>query len=189
MHFTWMRAVVRPARDRLCGPDVISALAEQAWDTGYTFHLFGGAPEVLESMPRNMEARFPHLQNIGMHSPPFRSLTDEENQAIQEDINRLRPDFVLVGLGTRTEDYWVDDQRDKLRGTILLAVGAAFDFPGVAASRRPHSSFNVPGSSGCPSSPDQNSRACGVATPCNAKFLRHSAVPLARRGHRQPMCE
>jgi N-acetylglucosaminyldiphosphoundecaprenol N-acetyl-beta-D-mannosaminyltransferase len=177
----WIRAFVRADCDRLYGPDIISGLAERARDRGYTFYLFGGAADVLESMKRNLEARFPHIRIVGMPSPPFRPLTDEEDQAVCAEINQLRPDFVLVGLGTPKQDYWIDDHRDKLPGTVLLAVGAAFDFFGGRVKMAPRfvqrSGFEwlyrLAG-------PDF-ARLWRRYTVYNAKFLWHFARQLTKR--------
>jgi len=169
------------------GPDVIVGLAERSRERGYTFYVYGGAPNVLESMRKNLEARFPHLQIVGTHSPPFRSLTDEEDQAICNEINRLQPDFVLVGLGTPKQDYWIDDHRDKLPGTVLLAVGAAFDFFGGRIKMAPRLVqraglewlYRLAG-------PDFT-RLWRRYTVYNAKFLWHFARQLTRRAHRRPV--
>jgi N-acetylglucosaminyldiphosphoundecaprenol N-acetyl-beta-D-mannosaminyltransferase len=42
----------------------------------------------------------------------------------------LRPDIVLVGLGTPKQDYWIADHIYKIRGAVLVASGATFDFFG-----------------------------------------------------------
>ena len=45
-----------------------------------------------------------------------------------EMINRARPDFLWVGLGSPKQDVWISEHREKIRGTIMVASGATFDF-------------------------------------------------------------
>lgn len=126
----WIRTFISPACDRFYGPDVVLRLTTRASERGYTFYLYGGAPETLEGMARYLESRFPYLRIVGKRSPPFRPLTAEEDREICDEINRLRPDIVYVGLGTPKQDYWIDDHIEKVRGAVLVACGAAFDFFG-----------------------------------------------------------
>lgn len=126
----WIRRVNRLPCDRLAAPDILLELAKRAEETGYTFYLFGGHPEVAEQMRQNLLARFPHLKIVGCYSPPFRPLTPEEDEKIVEEINAVRPDFILVGLGTPKQDYWIEDHLERIRGSVMIASGATFDFFG-----------------------------------------------------------
>ncbi|MBA3542725.1 MAG: WecB/TagA/CpsF family glycosyltransferase [Deltaproteobacteria bacterium] len=124
----WIRRFVRRECDLLWGKNVIFALAERARETRYTFYLYGGTPEACEGTRAFLQDRFPHLAIVGTCSPPFRPMTEDEDRAICDEINRLRPDIVLVALGTPRQDYWIDAHIDKLQGSVLIAVGAVFDF-------------------------------------------------------------
>jgi N-acetylglucosaminyldiphosphoundecaprenol N-acetyl-beta-D-mannosaminyltransferase len=116
--------------DRFYGPDVICELAAHAAQTGYTFYLYGGTPETAQGMKAHLERRYPHLRVVGWYAPPFRPLTPDEDRAVCDEINALRPDILLVGLGTPKQDFWIADHRAKIRGSVMIAVGAAFDFFG-----------------------------------------------------------
>ena len=105
-------------------------LAEHAKTRKYTFYLYGGAPDVCVQMKKYLEDRFPHIRIVGHYSPPFRELTKEEDDAIVAKINALKPDIVCVGLGTPKQDYWIDTHIDKIKGSVLIAAGATFDFFG-----------------------------------------------------------
>jgi N-acetylglucosaminyldiphosphoundecaprenol N-acetyl-beta-D-mannosaminyltransferase len=131
MPFTkWIELFVRSQCDRLYGPDIILRLAERSRETGYTFYLYGGAPDMNVGMKTFLECHFPHIRVVGAYSPPFRPLTEEEDRVVCSEINGLRPDIVCVGLGTPKQDFWIDDHLEKIRGSVLIACGAAFDFFG-----------------------------------------------------------
>jgi N-acetylglucosaminyldiphosphoundecaprenol N-acetyl-beta-D-mannosaminyltransferase len=126
----WMRKTLKVSCDRFAAPDIAIQLAKRAKKKKYTFYLYGGAPDVLLKMKENLEKEFPHINIVGHYSPPFRALTPEENEEIVNNINKLSPDIILVGLGTPKQDYWIDENLYKIRGAVLIASGATFDFFG-----------------------------------------------------------
>ncbi len=126
----WIRLFMNLHCDRFAAPDIVLHLAERARDKGYTFYLYGGAPDVLEKMKVFLLKRFPHINIVGANSPPFRALSVLEDDAICAEINVLKPDIILVGLGTPKQDYWIDEHLEKIRGSVIVASGATFDFFG-----------------------------------------------------------
>ena len=126
----WIRHVLRRRTDRIAAPDTLLALAEHSRETGYTFFLYGGAPEVVVAMKGYLERRFPHIQIVGYLSPPFRQLTELEDANVCATINAVAPDILCVGLGTPKQDYWIDSHLESIRGSVMLASGATFDFFG-----------------------------------------------------------
>jgi N-acetylglucosaminyldiphosphoundecaprenol N-acetyl-beta-D-mannosaminyltransferase len=126
----WIRTFLKTPCDRIVAPDTILQLAQHSKVTGYTFYLYGGSPEVLVKMKEFLEEKFPHIRIVGYRSPPFRPLTAEEDIAVCNEINRLKPDIIPVGLGTPKQDYWIEDHLYKIRGSVFIASGATFDFFG-----------------------------------------------------------
>lgn len=133
----WIRRFGGQPCDRIAAPDTILALAEEAKQRGFTFYLYGGDPEMAAGMKRFLEQRCPHIRIVGHRSPPFRPLTPEEDAEICREINALQPDIVCVGLGTPKQDYWIEDHLYKIRGAVLIASGATFDFFGGRVSFAP----------------------------------------------------
>ncbi len=133
----WIRWLHRLACDRFYGPDIVVQLAEHSLKTGYSFYLYGGAPDVVERMKAYLEDRFPHINIIGYKSPPFRNLTEHEDHDICAEINQLKPDVICVGLGTPKQDFWIDDHVEKVRGAVMLSCGATFDFFGGRVKMAP----------------------------------------------------
>lgn len=113
---------------RVYGPDLMLALCELSVMQGYSHYFYGGADGVPELLAETMQARFPGMNVVGAYSPPFRTLTEEEDEEITEQINQAAPDIIWVGLGTPKQDLWMAAHRDKLKAPVLIGVGAAFDF-------------------------------------------------------------
>lgn len=126
----WIRWVLKTPCDQLSGREIVLHLAERAKETGHSFYLYGGAPDVLEKARAHLETAFSHLRIVGAYSPPFRELTAEEERAVREEIDRLKPDIILVFLGTPKQDHWIDAHLPLIRGSVIVAAGAVVDFFG-----------------------------------------------------------
>jgi N-acetylglucosaminyldiphosphoundecaprenol N-acetyl-beta-D-mannosaminyltransferase len=129
MPLVWLlRLAGHPHVSRVYGPDLLLAFCERAVEKGYRSYFYGGADGVAEQMAVNLQRRFPNLQVAGWHSPPFRPLTAEEDAAVVEMINASHADVVWVGLGSPKQDLWMAEHVGRVRATVLVGVGAAFDF-------------------------------------------------------------
>jgi N-acetylglucosaminyldiphosphoundecaprenol N-acetyl-beta-D-mannosaminyltransferase len=114
--------------DRVYGPDLMLALCDSSQSKGYRHFLYGGNTGVPEQLALQLQKRFPALQIVGTYSPPFRSLTAEEDQQIVDLINQTQPDIVWVGLSTPKQERWMSTHVGRLTASVLIGVGAAFDF-------------------------------------------------------------
>lgn len=113
-----------------CGiEEVMEALFEASSRGVRGRHFFyGNSPEVIEDLRKRLLERYPNLEIAGMHSPPFRPLTaDEENQDIQM-INESHADFLWVSLGCPRQEAWLYDHRAELDVVVAGGAGAVFNF-------------------------------------------------------------
>jgi N-acetylglucosaminyldiphosphoundecaprenol N-acetyl-beta-D-mannosaminyltransferase len=134
MPLVWgLRLLGVPDATRVYGPDLTPFVCARAADRGIRVGFFGGTPEVLESLVQRMQRLFPSLHVAYRRSPPFRSLSPDEDRAMVEEIRRSGARIVFVGLGTPKQELWMASHRDQL-GAVLLGVGAAFDF--LAGTKR-----------------------------------------------------
>ena len=122
---------------RVCGTDLVDALCNAGQGKGLRHYFFGGKPGVAEQMIRNLKAKYPELTVAGSHTPPFRRLTEEEDAAVIDAINKSGAQVVWVGLSTPKQEFWMRDHVGRLNGATLIGVGAAFDFHSGAVTRAP----------------------------------------------------
>jgi N-acetylglucosaminyldiphosphoundecaprenol N-acetyl-beta-D-mannosaminyltransferase len=113
---------------RVYGPDMVLIVCERAAREGWSCFFYGGAPGVADRLAAEMVRRFPGLRVAGVGSPPFRTLTEEENRDEAARINESGASIVFVGLGCPKQEWWMEQQRQTLSAAALLGVGAAFDF-------------------------------------------------------------
>ena len=115
-------------RRRVYGPELMERFCEATAGNGYRHFFYGGAPGVAEELAARLTARYPALQIAGVFCPPFRSLTQEEDDEAVSLINRARADIVWVGLGAPKQERWMAEHQSRLDAPVLVGVGAAFDF-------------------------------------------------------------
>jgi N-acetylglucosaminyldiphosphoundecaprenol N-acetyl-beta-D-mannosaminyltransferase len=70
-------------------------------------------------------ARFsPPAQIVGAR---HRYFSPQEEPEIVDEINRLAPDFICIGLGTPKQQEWIHRHKAAIRRGVIFAVGFAFD--------------------------------------------------------------
>jgi N-acetylglucosaminyldiphosphoundecaprenol N-acetyl-beta-D-mannosaminyltransferase len=133
----WCRLSGFSDAERICGPDLLPAMCETTRQHGYRHYFYGGSPRVVEKLVSRLKQRYSGLVVAGYRSPSFRALTQEEDAADIEAINKTRPDFVWVGLGMPKQEKWMVQHVGKIQAAALIGVGAAFDFVAEEKPRAP----------------------------------------------------
>jgi N-acetylglucosaminyldiphosphoundecaprenol N-acetyl-beta-D-mannosaminyltransferase len=114
---------------RVYGPDLMAKFCARAAGEGTPIYLYGGrsafARKLLE---HRLNERFPGLRIVGGSSPPFRTLTPAEDERELEMINSSGAAVVWVGTGQPRQEKWMHEMRARLSPSLLVGVGAAFDF-------------------------------------------------------------
>src|SRR5438094_363598 len=80
-----------------------------------------------QQLVSRLRLRFPALPVAGTYEPPFRPLTDEEDQQVIDLMNTSGARLVWVGLSTPKQERWMAAHVGRLDANALLGVGAAFD--------------------------------------------------------------
>lgn len=122
--------------ERVTGPDLMGELFKVSEEKGYRHYFYGSTPETLELLKEKLQKDYPGLQIAGMYSPPFRTLTEEEDRQQTEMINETKPDFVWIGLGAPKQEKWMAAHKDRIDG-LMLGVGAGFDYYAGNIKRAP----------------------------------------------------
>jgi N-acetylglucosaminyldiphosphoundecaprenol N-acetyl-beta-D-mannosaminyltransferase len=79
---------------------------------------------------------FPGLDVAFASSPPFRPLSEEEEEQVVADIAASGARIVFVGLGCPKQELWMDRVHGRLPA-VTVGVGAAFDFLSGSKRRAP----------------------------------------------------
>ena len=119
-----------------CGGDLMETLLDEGRAHGLTHYLYGGNDGVADELAAKLVARFPGLEIVGTHCPPFRALSDEEMRRDAAAIEASGADVVWVGLSTPKQELWMSAMR-PLSSATSIGVGAAFDFHAGHVPRAP----------------------------------------------------
>jgi N-acetylglucosaminyldiphosphoundecaprenol N-acetyl-beta-D-mannosaminyltransferase len=124
MPLVWcLRRMGVSIRDRVYGPSFMRhALVHE---TQLTHYFLGGSQETSEKLVE--QARAVSGGRFRVAGANHRYWKPEDSPAIIEEINRLSPDVIWIGLGTPKQQEWIRANKRHIARGVLLTVGFAFD--------------------------------------------------------------
>ena len=129
MPVVWaLRSFGATGQQRVYGPTLMLQLCRAAERRRHRVFLYGGQPDVLNTLCQKLEARYPELIIAGTYSPPFRPLTKVEDEHVKQMVSGSKADLVFVGISTPKQEKWMAAHQMDFPGKVLVGVGAAFDF-------------------------------------------------------------
>ncbi len=123
-----------PEAERVTGPDLMGELF--ARNNGLRHYFYGGSEETIAKLAEKLPAQYKSLIIAGMESPPFRPLTEEEDERAVRQMNEAGADIIWVGLGAPKQERWMYEHRGKVHG-VMIGVGAGFDYYAGVIKRAP----------------------------------------------------
>jgi N-acetylglucosaminyldiphosphoundecaprenol N-acetyl-beta-D-mannosaminyltransferase len=126
-----------PLRARVTGTDLMKAFFGKTSTMGISHYFLGDTTDTLRALQANLERTYPGFTIAGAYSPPFRTMTPEENLAMIRQINDANPDVLWVGLGLPKQERWIFTHRHCLNVPLVIGVGAAFKFLAGTVKRVP----------------------------------------------------
>ena len=121
---------------RTTGPSYFEAVLKVSREKEYRHFFYGSTEETLRKLKVVLEERYPGIQICGMISPPFRTITTEEDIEYLRIINEADVDFIWVGLGAPKQEIWMAEHQGKVKG-FMVGVGAGFDYMAGNIKRAP----------------------------------------------------
>lgn len=118
---------------RVGGPDLMPLVINQGQTVGLRHFFLGSSPAVVERLKRRIEARFPGALIVGSYAPPLGPVPE----AAVERIRETEPAIVWCSLGAPKQELWMRAHVDRLGPSLLIGVGAAFDFLSETKRRAP----------------------------------------------------
>jgi N-acetylglucosaminyldiphosphoundecaprenol N-acetyl-beta-D-mannosaminyltransferase len=124
-----------PLRHRVCGAELMDNFC-QASGIMYRHFFFGGGPGVADNLAQTLHEKY-GVVVAGTYTPPFRALTDAEEEELASMVEERSPDVFWVGLSTPKQEKWMYEHRHKIKVAVMLGVGAAFDMNSGNLRRAP----------------------------------------------------
>ena len=113
--------------ERITGPDYMARILEISVGKGYRHYFYGSTQKTLDKLRQRLAKDYPGIQIVGMFSPPFRPMTEEEDTTFVEKVNEAKPDFLWVALGAPKQEKWMAVHQGAVCG-FMVGVGAGFDY-------------------------------------------------------------
>jgi len=113
--------------EHLRGEFVTRNLCKYAEEHNFEIGFYGGKKETLEKCVKKLKDKHKKLKINYVYSPPFRKLSEEEDQKVILDINSSQTKILFVALGCPAQETWMASHRDNLK-CVCLGVGAAVDY-------------------------------------------------------------
>ncbi len=135
---SWLVRAIRflgeDMKERVAGIDLLLDILSLCRDKGFSVYLFGSREDIVSNTKKNLEDRFPGINIAGFHSGYF---DREEEGRIIEEIERLKPHLLVVGMGMPKQELWISRHRD-LPVRLAIGVGGSFDVLSGVIPRAPH---------------------------------------------------
>lgn len=129
MPIVWRsRFTQTPLPERIAGSDIIYSLAELAAEQCYRIFFLGGAEGVAAETADTLAKLYPGMTVAGVETPPFRTLSPDEDRAMAERIRDSRPDILLAALGQPYGERWIHRWLEVLDVPVCIQVGGSFNF-------------------------------------------------------------
>lgn len=112
-----------PLPERVNILDFFDILVKGLRDKKITIYLLGGEPQVVKKTEEVLKKK--GLEIVGSRDGFFDKT--EETEVIRQ-INTLRPDILMVGMGIPKQEKWIYSHLNELDVNLCWAVGAAFEW-------------------------------------------------------------
>ncbi len=109
---------------KIPGCELWLKIISMTYQQGKTFYLVGGKQEVIEQTIAKLKVDFPGIQIANYRNGYIK--TEEEKQALIEDIATKKPDVVFVAMGSPKQELLMEEISQR-HPAIYQGLGGSFD--------------------------------------------------------------
>ncbi len=137
MPLVWIAKLLGlPITERVAGSTLFEALRNSSGQA-LSVYFFGGPDGVAEMAASKLNATASGLVCVGHKSPGFASIEEMSDDAVIEHINDSRADFLVVALGAKKGQAWIEHNLPRLQVPIVSHLGAVVNFVAGTVKRAP----------------------------------------------------
>jgi N-acetylglucosaminyldiphosphoundecaprenol N-acetyl-beta-D-mannosaminyltransferase len=131
----WLETGHKPARHT--PPQWIMPLSDRLAQHDATVFWLGGKPEVVLDAARALEAKT-GVRAVGTQHGYFdHTYGSPENEGVVAEINRVRPDLLLLNMGMPLQEKWLYENWHRLDVRVAITAGALVDHVAGRVKRPP----------------------------------------------------
>jgi N-acetylglucosaminyldiphosphoundecaprenol N-acetyl-beta-D-mannosaminyltransferase len=137
MPLVWLaRLLGIPLHERVAGANLFEAL--RGGEGGpLAVYFFGGPEGVAELAGRRLGLEAKGLVCAGYESPGFGSVEELSSEETIRRINTSKADLLVVSLGARKGQAWIERNRSRINVPVVSHLGAVVDFTAGTVQRAP----------------------------------------------------
>ncbi len=125
-----------PIRERVAGSAVFEHLRSSKAQS-LSVYFFGGPEGIAEAACKRLNESVSGLVCVGHRCPGFGSIEEMSSEEIIAGINASGADFVVVALGAKKGQAWIEHNRARLVAPVISHLGAVVNFVAGTVSRAP----------------------------------------------------
>jgi N-acetylglucosaminyldiphosphoundecaprenol N-acetyl-beta-D-mannosaminyltransferase len=138
MPIVWLARLLRiPIRQRVAGSTLFEKLCVNASGPKIRTYFFGGQEGVAKGANLRMNAQDWAMRSVGHTFPGFGSVEAMSAPAIIASINASEADFLVVSLGARKGQAWIQHNLAVLNAPVISHLGAVVNFVAGSIRRAP----------------------------------------------------
>jgi N-acetylglucosaminyldiphosphoundecaprenol N-acetyl-beta-D-mannosaminyltransferase len=138
MPLVWLaRLLGIPLRERVAGASLFEALGRSSSGRPLAVYFFGGPDGVAQAAARRLGREVKGLVCVGAESPGFGSVEEMSGEETIRRINASNADLLVVSLGARKGQAWIERNRSRLNVPVVSHLGAVVDFAAGRIRRAP----------------------------------------------------
>lgn len=126
-----------PIPERIGGSNLIEHLYQCQTDKPIKACFFGGEDSTAELACEKINRHPAGLKAVGCYAPGFGSVEDMSTAEILQTINRHDIDFLMISLGAKKGQAWIERNRPQLKATVIGYLGAVINFFAGTVKRAP----------------------------------------------------
>ncbi len=111
-------------QDRVAGMDLLPDLLKISETKNLKVFFYGGTQDMLDKTEEYCLSNYPELKISGLISPPFRPLSEKENEDYAMTINASGANFVFVALGCPKQEKWMAAMQGRIN-SCMVGIGGA----------------------------------------------------------------
>ena len=117
---------------RIPGIDFSKRLLQECARLGKTVAIVGSKEEVVAKAIDNLKNEIQGLNIVYYHNGYF-----DDNDLIYSDLQKSKPNLVLVALGSPKQEYFIYNAKQKLSPCLMVGVGGSLDVWSGMVKRAP----------------------------------------------------
>lgn len=139
MPIVWLAKLMKiPIRERIAGSTLFDELGNADGQGGsLSIFFFGGNPGVAEQACAKTKSGYPNFHCAGFIDPGFVSVDEMSRPEYFEAINNSGADFLVIALGSKKGQAWIEKNYQHLSVPVVSHLGAVINFVASTVKRAP----------------------------------------------------